>query len=89
MVEKCISENELRGNVKLRMPRECAIFLYGICPHPSPTEYIEMAKSICDKYPMLKDVNPRNGQYWVNCVVLYLYRKKLHSHETMYYNLQS
>ena len=65
IVESSIEANAIYGSTKLRMLRECAYFWYGVCPKPTATEYTEMAKTICDKYPNLKDISPRNGEYWV------------------------
>ena len=55
----------LKGNTKLRLLREAATYYNGICPWPTAQEYAEMAKTICDKYPQLKDKMPLNGEYWV------------------------
>ena len=62
---KAIENNSLKGNVKLRLTREAASFYYGICPKPTSTEYINMAKTLCDKYPQLKDKGP-DKDYWVS-----------------------
>ena len=61
-VHLSILQNEISGNCKLKMLRESASFFYGICPFPTPSEYLEMAKPLCDKYPLLQDIN---GAYWV------------------------
>ena len=62
-VYNCIIKKEISGNLKYRMLRESASFYYGLCPDPTPSEYQEMAKSLCNKYPMLQVVNCT--EYWV------------------------
>lgn len=66
VVMKAISDNMLKANMKTRLIRECTSFYLGLCPYPRSNEYIEMAKTICNKYPELQDINPKNGEYWVN-----------------------
>ena len=62
---KAIENNSLKGNFKLRLTREAASFYYGIFPKPTSTEYINMAKTLCDKYPQLKDKGP-DKDYWIS-----------------------
>lgn len=65
-IHAALAQNELTGTDKLRMLRESASFFYGICPVPKPVEYQEMARTLCDKYPTMKDLHAPNGEYWVN-----------------------
>lgn len=65
-VMKAISKNMLKANMKTRLLRECTLFYQGLCPYPRSNEYIEMAKTITNKYPELKDMNPKDGEYWVS-----------------------
>ena len=64
-VSSCIAKNMLKGNVKFRMLRECALYFHGKCPCPNSSEYTEMARSLCVKYTQLQDLCPQNGEYWV------------------------
>ena len=66
IVQSGIANQDITGNIKLRMLRECSMFMYGHCPNPTSVEYVEMAKALCDKYPQLQDINPKNGEYWVS-----------------------
>ena len=67
VVHSALLQNDISGTIKLkRMLRESAAFFYGLCPVPKPSEYQEMSKSLCDKYPLLKDLDSPNGEYWVN-----------------------
>ena len=63
---KSIEKKNLCGNVKLSLIRESCEFYYNICPNPTPDEYQVMAKTLCDKYPELKNKLPVNGAYWVS-----------------------
>ena len=56
-VHACIKISKISGNLKYRMLCECASFYYGLCPEPTPSEYQEIAKTICNKYPMLQDMD--------------------------------
>ena len=69
-VETALHQNQLSGLVKLRMLRESAFFFFGFCPSPKPYEYLAMAKSLCDNYPQLKDIDVPDGMYWVNTINL-------------------
>ena len=64
-VNLSIIQNEIIGNCKIKMMRESAAFFYGICPYPNPSEYLEMAKALCNKYPVLQDIHCTDGAYWV------------------------
>ena len=63
--EAC-ERGELTGTLKLSLLREASAFYYGLCPKPTPTEYVTMAKTLCNKFPQLKDKRPINGEYWVS-----------------------
>lgn len=65
VVEACDKGVQLTGVSKLRLLREAALFYYGICPLPTPNEYITMAKTLCNAFPQLKDKKPLEGRYWV------------------------
>ncbi len=39
---------QLTGNIKLRLLREASLFYHGICPQPTATEYVAMAKTVPD-----------------------------------------
>ena len=71
-----ILQNDISGNCKLKMLRESASFFYGICPFPNPSEYLEMAKALCNKYPLLQDTHCSNAAYWVwytcTCIIIML-----------------
>lgn len=69
-VQVAIQQNRLTGLLKLSMLRECSSFYQGICPRPKPFEYLEMSKSLCDKYPALRDEVSFNGEYWVRWYLL-------------------
>ena len=63
---------ELTGTLKLRLLREASSFYYGICPKPTPLEYTTMAKTLCNRFPQLKDKRPASGQFGVSpCMSLY------------------
>ena len=77
-VQAAIQQDKLTGLLKLLMLRECSSFFQGICPHPKPSEYLAMSKSLCDKYPTFRDENSLNGEYWVRensvfTIVIYTY----------------
>jgi len=59
--------DQFTGNMKLTFLREAATFYHGLCPKPTQGEYGEMAKTLCDKYPTLKDKGATDGKYppWV------------------------
>jgi hypothetical protein len=58
--------NHLKGVLKLRMLRESAAFFSGHCPCPKSSEYDAMSQSLCDKYPLLKDIDANDGKYWTS-----------------------
>ena len=60
---KEIISSGIKGNDRFFLLREAVIFYEGICPHSSPTEYTTMAKTLCHKYPELKD---KGDKYWVS-----------------------
>ena len=60
---KEIISSGIKGNDRFFLLREAVIFYEEICPHPSPTEYTIMAKTLCHKYPELKD---KGDKYWVS-----------------------
>lgn len=66
--EAC-EKNQLLGTKKLAFLREASIYYYGLCPNPTSAEYITMAKTLCHKYPQLKDKISSEGQYWVSCLL--------------------
>ena len=59
-----IKNNQLMGLSKFRFLRECAEYYFGICPKPTPNEYIRMAQMLCDTFPQLKDKD--DGEHWVS-----------------------
>uniref|UniRef100_A0A1X7T0V6 Uncharacterized protein n=1 Tax=Amphimedon queenslandica TaxID=400682 RepID=A0A1X7T0V6_AMPQE len=63
-VHLSILQNDISGTCKLKMLRESASFFYGICPFPNPSEYLEMAKTLCNRYPLLQDTHCSNAAYW-------------------------
>ena len=64
-VTKALATGELEGNDKLCFLREATNFYSGYCSNPSSAEYLVMAKTLCDRFPMLKDKKPIDGEYWV------------------------
>ena len=60
---KAIENNSLKRNMRLRLTREPASFYFGICPKPTPTEYTIMVRTLCDKYPQLKNKDPEKTMY--------------------------
>ena len=60
---KEIISSGIKGNDRFFLLREAVIFYEGICLHPSHTEYTTMAKTLCHKYPELKD---KGDKYWVS-----------------------
>lgn len=52
------------GCNKFRMLREACSFYRGICPNPTPSEYVIMAQTLCEKFPQIKDKLAKNEEYW-------------------------
>lgn len=73
-LETALSDDssKLTGVKQMRFLRRASEFYWGICPRPTPNEYVMMAITLCDKYPKLKDKKPLNGQYWV-CIKACIY----------------
>ena len=55
-----LAQNGVKGNNKFLL-REAASFYNGLFPNPTTNEYVTMAKTLCNKYPELKDKQPVNG----------------------------
>lgn len=60
---KEIISGGIKGNKRFFLLREAVIFYEGICPNPTTNEYATMAKTLCHKYPELKD---KQDKYWVS-----------------------
>jgi len=60
---KEIIANGIKGNNRFFLLREAVTFYEGICPKPTTNEYTAMAKTLCHKYPELKD---KGDTYWVS-----------------------
>lgn len=58
-----IISNGIEGNKRFFLLREAATFYEGICPNTTSAEYTTMAKTLCHKYPELKD---KGDTYWVS-----------------------
>ena len=67
-VTHAIANNNLKGISKIRLERQAATYYWGLCPWPKPSEYVMMAKTMCDKYPQLKS-SKYGDEYWVNVFV--------------------
>lgn len=63
---EAIANEQLMGNMKIRLLREAATYYHGLCPRPNQTEYTSMAQMLCEKCPQLRDKMPRNNEYWVS-----------------------
>ena len=59
---KEIISSGIKGNNRFFLLREAVTFYEGICPNPTTDEYTTMAKTLCHKYPELKD---KGNKYWV------------------------
>ena len=72
-----IANEQLMGNMKIRLLREAATYYHGLCPRPNQTEYTSMSQMLCEKFPQLRDKMPRNNEYWVtkfwcnNCIIIH------------------
>ena len=64
-ITNAIEQNRLKGLMKYRLLRQCALFYWGVCPRPTPDEYKTIAITLCLKFPQLKDKKPKDGKYWV------------------------
>ena len=64
-IKAMLAQNGVKANNKFLL-REAASFYNGLCPNPTTNEYVTMAKTLCNKYPELKDKQPVNGKYWVS-----------------------
>ena len=71
--DRAIEHQNLVGNHKLGLVREACEFFYSLCPYPTPKEYEIMARTLCDKYPELKNKIPVNGSYWVRFIFNNIY----------------
>ena len=60
-VIEAIDKDQLKGIFKIRLIRQAADFYHGMCPRPNSTEYVDMAKTLCAKYPQLRDRKPLKG----------------------------
>lgn len=61
---QAIATNNIKGIMKIRLERQAAAYYHGICPWPKPSEYSDMAKTMCDKYHQLK--SSKYKEYWGN-----------------------
>ncbi len=68
ITKQAVEQGKLTGNIKLRLLREASLFYHGICPQPTATEYVAMAKTLCQTYPQLQDKRPINGEFWVSSI---------------------
>ena len=66
-VAQAIAANKITGILKTRLERQAAAYYHGICPWPKPSEYSNMAKTMCDKYPQLK--SSKHKEYWVSVYI--------------------
>ncbi len=80
--KQAVEQGELAGHIKLRLLREASCFYQGICPQPTATEYVTMAKTLCQKYPQLQDKRPINGESWVSSNLLHacMFKKYFSNH---------
>ena len=62
-VKHAIKTNSIIGDVKLRLIRQAGKFYNQLCPQPTPSEYQQMAVTLCDNYRQLRDKN--SSVYWV------------------------
>ena len=65
-VMEAIANDCVEGNIKLALIREASAFYYGLCPIPSGQEYDIMARTLCEKYPKLKNKQSVKGSDWVS-----------------------
>ena len=64
-VQAGVKAGTVKGDLKLRLLRESAMFFYGMCPRPLPKEYQAMAITLCDVCPQLKD-KTKDACNWVS-----------------------
>lgn len=62
-VIQAIEKDQLKGILKIRLIRQAADFYYGLCPNPNHIEYVTMAKTLCERYPQLRDKKPVKGKF--------------------------
>ena len=69
---EAIDKGQIKGLFKTRLIRQAADFYHGMCPHPNHIEYVDMAKTLCHKYPQLHDKKPVKGKfiYYVSIIKL-------------------
>lgn len=54
-VETGMKIGAIKGDLKLRLLRESAMFYYGLCPRPTQKEYQVISIALCDMCPQLRD----------------------------------